>query len=67
MKLILPILALCLAIVARGDVAVPPNILDPPTIAEAWNVIGLVTANLDQLVKEQRLGEIPVQASLCSP
>ena len=67
MKLILQILALCLAIVARGDVAVPPNILDPPTIAEAWNVIRLVTANLGQLVTEQRLGEIPVQASLCSP
>ena len=36
-------------------------------MAEAWNVIGLATANIERLLKEDRLAEIQVQASLCSP
>ena len=60
-------LCVCLAALARGDVAVPPNVLDPPTPAEAWNVIGLATANVERLLKEDRLAEIQVQISLCSP
>ena len=69
MKPLLQILAvcLCLAAFARGDVAVPPNVLDPPTPAEAWNVIGLAMANVERLFKEDRLAEIQVQISLCSP
>ena len=57
----------CLALVARADVAVPPNVLDPPTAPEAWNVIGLAMANVARLLKEDRLAEIQVQISLCSP
>lgn len=57
----------CLHLVARADVALPPNLLDPPTAAEAWNVLGLVTANVERLLKEERLSEIPVQVSICSP
>ena len=56
----------CLA-AARADVAVPPNVLDPPTAPEAWNVIRLATANVERLLKEERLAEIQVQISLCSP
>ena len=52
---------------ARADVAVLPNVLDPPNAAEAWNVIRLATANIERLLKEGRLAEIQVQASLCSP
>ncbi len=52
---------------ARADVAVPLNVLDPPTAPEAWNVIGLATANIERLLKEERLAEIQVQVSLCSP
>ena len=52
---------------ARADVAVPPNVLEPPTAPEAWNVIRLATANIERLLKEDRLAEIQVQVSLCSP
>ncbi len=68
MKTLLQIfIGLSLAVLARGDVAVPPNVLDPPTVAEAWNVIRLATANVERLLKEERLAEIQVQISLCSP
>jgi Heavy metal binding domain len=52
---------------ARADQPVPGNILDPQSPAEAWNVIRLATRNIDRLLAEQRLGEVPVQASYCSP
>ena len=69
MKYFLRLLAFmaCLTLVARGDVAVPPNVLDPPTAPEAWNVIGLAMANVARLLNEDRLAEIQVQISLCSP
>jgi len=51
----------------RSDVAVPGNILDPKTAGEAWNVIRLATKNVDQLLGENRLAEIPNQISFCSP
>ena len=45
----------------------PAGVLDPRTAPEAWNVLRLATANIDQLLRENRLAEIPDQASLCSP
>ena len=48
----------------------PPAIaglLEPKTAAEAWNVIRLATKNVERLIEENRLPEIPVQASYCSP
>ena len=52
---------------ARADLPVPPQVLDPQTAAEAWNVIRLSTANVARLLKEERLQEVPAQISLCSP
>jgi Heavy metal binding domain len=49
------------------DVPVPENMLNPASPAEAWNVIGLATRNVEKLVEESRLPEIPQQISLCSP
>ncbi|MDB6137879.1 MAG: hypothetical protein JWO94_951 [Verrucomicrobiaceae bacterium] len=51
----------------RADPVVPGNILEPKTAAEAWNVIRLATDNVDRLIKENRLTEIAVQISFCSP
>lgn len=45
----------------------PPRVLDPQSAPEAWNVVRLASANVAQLLGENRLGEIPVQISLCSP
>ncbi len=50
-----------------ADPTVPASLLDPRTPAEAWNVIRLATANVDRLIAEKRLREIPVQVSFCSP
>jgi hypothetical protein len=50
-----------------ADPTVPASLLDPRTAAEAWNVIRLATANVDRLIAEKRLREIPVQVSFCSP
>ncbi|MGB8167178.1 MAG: hypothetical protein WCF18_06775 [Chthoniobacteraceae bacterium] len=49
------------------DPVIPGNILNPKSAAEAWNVIRLATKNVDQLLEENRLEEIPVQISYCSP
>lgn len=51
----------------RADVPLPGNILDPKSVPEAWNVIRLSTSNVEQLIGEKRLAEIPVQIALCSP
>ncbi|MDZ4289780.1 MAG: hypothetical protein U0984_17580 [Prosthecobacter sp.] len=51
----------------RADPPVPPNVLNPATVAEAWNVLRLASANVGALLQEKRLSEITVQASLCSP
>lgn len=62
--------ALCTALLAASafaDLPVPPQVLDPQTPAEAWNVIRLSTANVRRLLKEQRLDEVAPQISLCSP
>ena len=56
-----------LALTSLGDPAVPGNVLDPKTSAEAWNVIRLATANVAQLAQEKRFAEIPTQISFCSP
>ena len=67
---ILLLLALCLLLalpVVRADVAVPPNVLNPATPTEAWNVIRLATTNIETLLKEKRLDELAIQVSLCSP
>ena len=50
-----------------GHVPVPDSVLDPKTPAEAWNVIRLSTANVERLLREDRLAEVPDQISLCSP
>jgi hypothetical protein len=51
----------------RCDLLIPGDILNPKTPAEAWNVIRLATTNVGQLLTENRLPEIPVQISYCSP
>lgn len=51
----------------RADPAVPPNILDPKTATEAWNIIRLARANAARLIQEQRFDEITVQMSFLSP
>ncbi|MEQ1851380.1 MAG: hypothetical protein ABMA01_07285 [Chthoniobacteraceae bacterium] len=61
------LILLSLAGDAPGDAVIPGNILDPKTAAEAWNVIRLATGNIERLIEEDRLAEIPVQASYCSP
>ena len=65
----LPLLILCLLgqFTAFADLPVPPQVLDPQTAAEAWNVIRLATSNVSRLLKENRLQEVPGQISLCSP
>lgn len=52
---------------AFADVNVPPRYLEPQSAPEAWNLIRLSTANVDILLQEGRLEEIPVQISFCSP
>lgn len=66
MKRLLFALLTLTATVALADVPLPANILDPKTTTEAWNVIHLSTANVERLIGEKRLTEIPVQISLCS-
>lgn len=51
----------------NADLPVPPQVLDPQSPAEAWNVIRLATENVARLLKEQRVTEVPHQISLCSP
>lgn len=51
----------------RADVPVPERVLNPRTAAEAWDVVRQVTGNLEKLLAEGRLDEVPVQASLASP
>ncbi len=65
--LVIPCLVLLMAAGLRADLPLPPQVLDPQTAAEAWNVIRLSTANVDRLLREQRLDEVPQQIALCSP
>lgn len=63
-----PILVLLFLVnVVWADPVLPGNMLDPKTAPEAWNVIRLATKNIERLIEEKRLSEIPVQASYCSP
>ena len=55
------------ALPLRADPPAPAGILEPKTAAEAWNAIRLATRNVERLMEEGRLGEIPVQVSYCSP
>lgn len=52
---------------ATADPAFAPTLLQPKTGAEAWNILRLATDNMDILLAENRLPEIPVQLSLCGP
>ena len=52
---------------AWAHVPVPDSVLNPQSAPEAWNVLRLAVANIERLVREDRLTEIPDQASLCSP
>lgn len=61
------LILLALGSAVRSDPVIPGNILNPQTAAEAWNVIRLATKNVEQLLEENRLPEIPVQISYCSP
>ncbi len=69
MKRSLPLLATgCLiASAAFADLPVPPQVYNPQTPAEAWNVIRLAMANANRLLVENRLQEITDQVALCSP
>jgi hypothetical protein len=51
----------------QADVPLPPNVLNPATTAEAWNVIRLTRANVVKLLEEKRIVEVPEQIALCSP
>lgn len=59
------LLILCCSF-ARADVPVPPKVLNPTSIEEAWNVIRLATTNVDQLLREGRASEVSDQVVLCS-
>ncbi len=52
---------------ACAHVPVPDSVLNPQSAPEAWNVLRLASANLERLVREDRLAEVPDQASLCGP
>ena len=52
---------------AKADPALAPSLLQPKTAAEAWNILRLATANIETLLGENRLAEVPVQTSLCGP
>lgn len=67
-RLILFLLFFLLAVTgSRAHLAVSPQVLDPKTPAEAWNVIRLSTANVARLIEEKRLDEVALHVSLCSP
>lgn len=61
------LLFMVLASSVPADVAVPQRVLQPQTVEEAWNVIRLVTANVDRLDREKRALEVAGQISLISP
>ena len=52
---------------AHGHVPVPNSVLNPQSAPEAWNVLRLAVGNIERLAREDRLTEVPDQASLCSP
>ena len=50
-----------------ADAPLPRGILEPKNASEAWNLIRLATKNVETLLEEKRLPEIPAQISFCSP
>ncbi len=52
---------------AQAHVPVPDSVLNPESAPEAWNVLRLAVENVGRLIHEDRLVEVPDQASLCSP
>lgn len=52
---------------SHADVPVPPNVLNPQSLPEAWNVIRLASVNVERLIQEHRLSEVLEQISLLSP
>ena len=70
MRRLIVILLLHILLAGTGShahLAVSPQVLDPKTPAEAWNVIRLATANVARLIEEKRLDEVALHVSLCSP
>ena len=61
------VIVACLPLRLAGHVPVPESVLNPQSAPEAWNVLRLASANLDRLIAEGRLEEVPDQASLCPP
>ncbi len=51
----------------RADPLVPRSLMEPKNAPEAWNVIRLATTNVDRLLAEDRVAEIPVQLSFIAP
>ena len=66
-KLLILGLVVWLPTLASAHVPVPESVLNPQTAPECWNVLRLAVANIERLVREDRLAEVPDQASLCSP
>lgn len=56
-----------LPIQARADTPVPERLLNPRSLAEAWNVLRLAVENAERLVREERVDEVTGHIVLCSP
>lgn len=50
-----------------ADPPLPRDMIEPRSAAEAWNLIRLATKNVETLLDEKRLPEVPLQISYCSP
>ncbi|MBL9115607.1 MAG: hypothetical protein JNJ83_11425 [Verrucomicrobiaceae bacterium] len=59
--------AVVFATSVEADVPLPPQVTNPLSATEAWNVIRLATENVERLVRESRPLEIASQVSLLSP
>lgn len=55
------------AVLGRADPPVPGNLLKPESAVQAWDAIRISTDNVERLLAEKRLDEIPVQISFSSP
>ncbi len=50
-----------------ADPPLPRGMLEPKNASEAWNLIRLAMKNVETLLVEKQLSEIPTQISYCSP
>jgi hypothetical protein len=66
-RFLILILAVFYCLNGWADVPVSARVQNPISIEEAWNVVRLVTANVEQLLTERRAAEVVDQVSLCSP